>query len=77
MNTAYVLISCEVATEKSILSELKSLESAKEVSGLFGSYDIIVKLEATSEEEIKDIVVSKIQNLKNIRTTVTLSVKDI
>ena len=77
MNTAYVLISCEVDTEKSILDELKSLESAKEVSGLFGSYDIIVKLEVTSEEELKDIVVSKIRNLKNIRTTLTLIVKEI
>jgi len=77
MNITYVLISCEVGAEKSILTELKSLESVKEISGLFGSYDIIVKLEATSEEEIKDIVVSKIRNLKNIRTTVTLTVKEI
>ena len=77
MNITYVLISCEVGVEKSILAELKSLESVKELSGLFGSYDIIVKLEATSEEKIKDIVVSKIRNLKKIRTTVTLRVKDI
>ena len=77
MNITYVLISCEVGAEKSILAELKSLESVKELSGLLGSYDIIVKLEATSEEKIKDIVVSKIRNLKKIRTTVTLRVKDI
>jgi len=75
MNTAYILISCEVGTEESILVELKSLESVKEISGLFGSYDIIVKLEVTSEENLKDIVVSKIRNLKKIRTTVTLTVK--
>ena len=77
MNISYVLIVCDVGAEKSILSELKSLESVKEIRGLFGSYDIIVKLEATSEEEIKDIVVSKIRNLKNIRTTLTLIVKEI
>jgi len=77
MNISYVLIVCEVGTEKSILAELKSLESVKEASGLFGSYDIIVKLEATSEEKLKDIVVSKIRNLKNIRTTITLIVKKI
>jgi len=76
MNTAYVLISCEVGAEKSILVELKSLESVKEVCGLFGSYDIIVKLEATSEEKLEDIVVSKIRNLQKIRTTVTLMVKE-
>jgi len=77
MNISYVLIVCEVGAEKSILAELKSLESVKEISGLFGSYDIIVKLEATSEEELEDIVVSKIRNLKNIRTTLTLIVKEI
>ncbi|NWK01228.1 Lrp/AsnC ligand binding domain-containing protein [Marine Group I thaumarchaeote] len=76
MNISYVLISCEVGAEKSILAELKSLESVKEVSGLFGGYDIIVKLEAMSEEEIKDIVVSKIRNLKKIRTIVVLTVKE-
>ena len=76
MNIAYVLIICEVGTEKSVLAELKSLESVKEISGLFGSYDIIVKLEAASEEKLKEIVVSKIRNLKKIRTTVTLSVKE-
>ena len=77
MNISYVLIVCDVGAEKSILSELKSLESVKEIRGLFGSYDIIVKLEATSEEELEDIVVSKIRNLKNIRTTLTLIVKEI
>ena len=77
MNISYVLIVCEVGAEKSILAELKSLESVKEISGLFGSYDIIVKLEATSEEEIKDIVVSKIRNLQQVRTIVTLIVKEI
>jgi len=77
MNSSYVLISCEVGAQESILAELKSIESVKEISGVFGSYDIIVKLGATSEEEIKDIVVSKIRNLQKIRTTVTLRVKEI
>ena len=76
MNITYVLISCEVGAEKSILDELKSLELVKEISSLFGSYDIIVKLGATSEEKLKEIVVSKIRNLKKIRTTVTLRVKE-
>ena len=77
MNISYVLISCEVGAQESILAELKSIESVKEISGVFGNYDIIVKLGATSEEEIKDIVVSKIRNLQKIRTTVTLRVKEI
>jgi len=77
MNITYVMIVCEVGAEESILAELKSLESVKEISRVMGSYDIIVKLEATSEEELKDIVVSKIRNLRQVRTTVTLAVKEI
>ena len=61
MNIAYVLISCEVGTEKSVLAELKSLESVKEISGLFGSYDIIVKLEAASEEKLKKLWYQKFE----------------
>jgi len=77
MNISYVLISTELGEEKSVLAKLKSLESVKEISGLFGSYDIIVKLEATSKEELEDIVVSKIRNLQQVKTTVPLIVKEI
>jgi len=77
MNITYVLIVCEVGAEESTLAELKSLESVKEISRVMGSYDIIVKLEAISEEELEDIVVSKIRNLQKIRTTITLRVKEI
>ena len=61
MSITYVLIICEVGTEKSILAELKSLESVKEISGLFGSYDIIVKLEAASEEKLKKLWYQKFE----------------
>ncbi len=47
MNISYVLIVCEVGALESILAELKSLESVKEVSGLFGSYDIMRSAPAT------------------------------
>jgi len=77
MSIIYVLIVCEVGAEESILAELKNLESVKEISRVMGSYDIIVKLEATSEEELKDIVVLKIRNLRQVRTNVTLRVKEI
>ncbi len=61
MNTAYVLISCEVGAEKSILAELKSLESVKEISGLFGSYDIIVKLETHQKRNLKTLWYQKFE----------------
>ncbi len=72
MSIAYVLISCDVGDEKSLMDELKTIPNVKQVTGVMGSYDVIAKLEASSNEEIKDIV-SKIRNLK-VRTTLTLTV---
>ena len=73
MSIAYVLISCEIGEEKSLIDELKSLPNVKEVTSVIGIYDVIIKLGASSDEEIKDIVVSKIRNIQKVRTTLTLT----
>jgi len=43
---AYVLINCELGSEKAILESLKHIDSVTEVHGTFGAYDIITKIEA-------------------------------
>ena len=46
----------------------------KEAKGTFGYYDILVKIEAASENEIEKIITKKIRKVKNVNTTTTLSV---
>lgn len=70
--TAFVMISCELGQEKRIVDELKSLVTVKEVRETIGSYDIVVKMESNSESKIKETINSKIQNITNIRSTLTL-----
>jgi len=47
---------------------------SKRRRGTFGFYDILVKIEASSEKEIEMTITKKIRGVKNVNTTTTLSV---
>ena len=74
METAYVLVKSKIAHEMEVLNDILKLEGVKEVKGTFGVYDIFVKLDAQSSEEIEDIITKKIRLIKNVLSTTTLSV---
>jgi DNA-binding Lrp family transcriptional regulator len=66
------MINCEMGAEGTIVEGVKSIDSVKEVSGVFGNYDVIVKLECTNIDEIRETIATKIRLLSNIRCTTTL-----
>ena len=72
MATAYVLINCDLGSEDSIVSQLKSLSHVKEVHGTFGAYDIITKISSDKAENIRDTISWKIRKINQIRSTLTL-----
>jgi DNA-binding Lrp family transcriptional regulator len=72
MAKAYVLMSCKMGAEKEVISKLKSIENVKEVHGTLGLYDIIAKLEADSDEKIKNTITEKIRKMDKIGSTMTL-----
>jgi len=72
MVTAYVLISCDLGFDAEIIHEIKQLEDVKEVHGVFGAYDILVKLESANVENLKDTITWKIRKLSRVRSTLTL-----
>lgn len=72
MSYAYVLINCDLGSEENVLSELKSIKKVKESHGVFGAYDIVVKVEAPSDHIIKDVVTTKIRSIDRVRSTLTL-----
>ena len=74
MAIAYVLINCELGVEEFVISELKEIETVREVRGVLGAYDILVKLEAGSFDEISKTITLKIRKLDKIRFTMTLNV---
>jgi len=74
MNIAYVLVQSTIGHEMEVLNDLLKIDFVKEAKGTFGYYDILVKIEASSEKEIEIIITKKIRKVKNVNTTTTLSV---
>jgi len=74
MSIIYVMITCDVGFEKSVIAELKKVSLVKEIKGVIGEYDILVKLESNDSNELKNIIPSKIRKIPNIRTSLTLTV---
>ena len=74
MNISFVLVQCAIGHEMEVLRDLLKFDIVKEAKGTFGYYDILVKIEAASENEIEKIITKKIRKVKNVNTTTTLSV---
>ena len=72
MTTAYVLINCDLGFDTEIIDEIKQLDEVKEAHGIFGAYDIIVKLESDNVDNLRDVITWKIRKLNRVRSTLTL-----
>jgi len=76
MPIAYVLINAELGREKTVLKDLRAIENVSEVHLVYGVYDIIVKVEAENMEKLKEILTFKIRRMKEIRSTLTMTVDE-
>ena len=74
MNIAYVLVQSVIGHEMEVLNDLLKIDLIKVAKGTFGYYDILVKIEASSEKEIERVITKNIRKVKNIIATTTLSV---
>ena len=73
MAEAYVLINCDLGTEDSIIKELRSVAGVSEVKGVFGVYDVIARVNADSESDIKKVI-AKIRSMDSIKSSLTMMV---
>ena len=73
MAQAFVLINCELGSEKQIISVLKTFSDVKEVQGTFGAYDIIAIISSETVEKIRETISWKIRKIEKIRSTLTLT----
>ncbi len=76
MTKSYVLITCYLWFDTEIIDEIKQLEEVKEAHGIFGAYDIIVKLESDNAEILRDTIIWKIRKLNGVRSTLTLMIAE-
>ncbi len=73
METAYLLIQCDMGAEVEIIKKLMEISEVVEVRGTYGVYDIFAKLESESRETLDRILTNTIRKIPKIRSTNTLS----
>lgn len=79
--TAYILINSDLGTDVSIIEYLnKTLAEEKdiqfEVDGVYGVYDIIVKLTSENGETLRGIITNKVRKIDHVQSTLTMMVID-
>ena len=72
METAYVLITCDLGQEEEIIENLKHIDAVKEIHGTFGAYDIIAKVEHIQKEKLREVIIWNIRKIEHVRATLTL-----
>jgi len=72
METAFVLLSCDLGSESDIIEELKHMKSVIETDETFGAYDIIAKIESSKRGRLKEIINSNIRKINHVRSSLTL-----
>ena len=73
MVIAYILLTCDLGSENSVIEQLKAIASVKEASGIYGAYDILVKIESSSADDQRETVTFKIRKIQHVRSTLTLT----
>ena len=79
MPTSYVLINSNLGTDVEIIAKIKNMLADQkdvefEIHGVYGVYDIIVKLSSDNSEKLRSIVTNDIRKLENVQSTHTMMV---
>jgi DNA-binding Lrp family transcriptional regulator len=79
VSTSYVLLNSDLGSDESIISEVKQIlenepDIKYEVQGVYGVYDIVLKLTSDKTELLRSIITNKIRKISKIQSTLTMMV---
>jgi len=73
MEMAYVVLNSEIGFERDILEVLKEIPEVREASRVYGVYDIIIRVEADTVGELKELN-REIRQMEKVRSTLMMIV---
>ena len=76
MAGSFVLLNCKKNQEKNVIAQLREISEVKEIQCVTGPYDILVKAEASTIEQLHETITWKIRKLKNVRSTYILKINE-
>jgi DNA-binding Lrp family transcriptional regulator len=71
---AYILIQTEVGKAAAVAVEVRKIDGVAEAEDVTGPYDVIVRAEAKTVDDLGKLVVAKIQGVEGITRTLTCPV---
>ena len=79
MPTTYILINSDLGSDVEIIQKIKHILDGEnnikyEVQGVYGVYDIIVKITADSMDLLRSIITNKIRKIDKVYSTLTMMV---
>jgi len=74
MHKGFVLLNCDLGAEEFIVEELRKISKVSQAYVTFGAYDVIVEINADSQEDFDETVSFKIRRLTRVVSTMTLNV---
>lgn len=72
--TAYILIQTEVGKAAKVAQEVRAVAGVVSADDVTGPYDVIVKAEAATMDDLGKLVVSQVQRVEGITRTLTCPV---
>ena len=71
---AYILIQTEVGKAAAVATEIASIKGVTLAEDVTGPYDVIVRAEASSVDDLGKLVLAKVQHVPGITRTLTCPV---
>ncbi|MGI0007323.1 MAG: Lrp/AsnC ligand binding domain-containing protein [Nitrosotalea sp.] len=79
MPTTYILINSDLGSDIEIIQKIKQILGGEsgvkyEIQGVYGVYDIIIKITADSMDLLRSIITNKIRKIDKVYSTLTMMV---
>ncbi len=79
MPTSYILINSDLGTDDTIITKLKEILDGEnsiqyEIQGVYGVYDIILKLSSDDIDTLRSTITNKIRKITSVQSTLTMMV---
>ena len=79
MPTSYILINSDLGTDESIIIKIKEILADEkdiqyEIRGVYGVYDIVLKLSSVDIDTLRSTVTNKIRKITSVQSTLTMMV---
>lgn len=78
VSTAYVLLNSDLGSDESIIEDIKRILANEDVDyqvqGVYGVYDIVLKLSSKDAEKLRSIITNKVRKIGKIQSTLTMMV---